>query len=620
MKSTLRVAAAAGALVVGAGCAAAQSTDGTPTPAAGTSAQAAGIPGFVRRVDPFPVHDSAGTALPFAFLGGLDHPRPQLADIDGDGDPDLFVQEYTGRLMHFENTGGGRFAWRSDRYQGLDIGEWSRFVDADGDGDLDMFAETPFSYIGVLRNDGTAREARFVPALDTLRDVAQAPIFSDRQNIPQVVDLDCDQRLDLLLGRASGMVTHYEAAAARGQGGFVPNFEFVTDSFHDIQIIGETFTTPSKHGANTMIVDDVDEDGDPDILWGDFYEPGLLWLLNRGTCREPVLGRDTIPFPQNDPLSTTGWNAPALADIDGDGDRDMLVGVLGGAFNAASSTRANLWHLERTGAAEFTRRTTAFLPSLDIGAEASPGLGDVDGDGDLDLVVGNKVEPGDPNTSALYLYENRGSRTAPSFHAAGRLPVTGHYHMVPALGDLDGDGDTDLIVGTWRDALLYYRNDGGAKAPSFVLADSAIAKLTRGSYATPALADVDGDGDLDLFAGESSGALNFWRNVGTRQAPRFELVSDEYGGLSVQRRSSPAAGDIDGDGDVDLVLGGESGAVVFRNEGSRSEPRFAATPAATLELAPLLAPALGDVDGDGDVDLFVGTSSGGVAYLENGGR
>lgn len=607
MKRFAPIVAAACAIAAGAGCAAAQNS-GAAAPAAG----------FVQRVAGIPVHDSAGAPLGFPFLGGLDHPRPQLVDIDADGDADLFVQEYTGRMKFFENEGGGRFSWRSDRYGDLDVGEWSRFVDVDGDGDLDLFVETPYSYIGVLRNDGSPRAARYVPAADTLRDAAGAPIFSDRQNIPQVTDLDCDGRLDLLLGRASGMVTHYEAEAPRGQGGFLPRFAFVTDSFQGIQIIGETFT-PSKHGANTMIVDDVDEDGDADILWGDFFEPGLLWLVNSGTCERPVIGRDTIPYPQGAPIATTGWNAPALADVDGDGDRDMLVGVLGGAFNAAASARANLWLLERTGAQTFVTRTTAFLASLDVGAEASPALADLDGDGDLDLVVGNKVEPDDPNTAALYVYENRGSRTRPSFRATGRLPVTGHYHMVPAFGDLDGDGDADLVLGTWRDAVAYYRNDGSAGAPRFVLADSALVKLTRGSYATPSLADLDGDGDLDLLAGESSGTLNLWRNTGTPAAPRFELVSDELGGISAGRRSAPAAGDVDGDGDVDIVVGGESGTTLYLNDGSAGEPAFVAAPGARFDLAPLAAPALGDLDGDGDLDLLVGTASGGIVHLENGG-
>ena len=99
---------------------------------------------FVRSVDAFPVHDENGRAYNPPFLGGFNVPRPQFADIDGDGDIDLFLQERPGELMLFENVGGParpEFVWRTDRYQNLSVGEWTRFVDFDRDGDLDLLSE-----------------------------------------------------------------------------------------------------------------------------------------------------------------------------------------------------------------------------------------------------------------------------------------------------------------------------------------------------------------------------------------------------------------------------------------------------------------------------------------------
>ena len=147
---------------------------------------------WVRRIAPFPVSGQDGTAYTEPFLGGLNVPRPQLVDIDADGDDDLMIQEATGSVMFFERLPGDgpRYEWRTDQYQDLEVGEWYRFVDFDGDGDLDLLAEEPFSYIRYYRNDGGPAEPRFVVAADTLKDVTGEPIFADRQSIPNASDLD----------------------------------------------------------------------------------------------------------------------------------------------------------------------------------------------------------------------------------------------------------------------------------------------------------------------------------------------------------------------------------------------------------------------------------------------
>ncbi len=604
-----------------------------PLPAATQEAGTAALPRLERRIAAIPIADSTGRPYALPFLGGLERPRPQLVDIDADGDLDLFIQEFTNRLTFFERTdsaGTPRWTWRTDTWEGLAIGDWSRFIDLDGDGDQDVLAESIYSFIRWYRNDGTAQKARFTLAADTLYDVGGEPIFADRQNIPQLADLDCNGRIDLMLGRVDGTITRFELRDFERN---VPRFGFLTDRFEGIQILGGDATpggpppmaipgagtvTPSLHGANTMALVDLDRDADLDILWGDFFEPGLLWIRNDGGCTTPSMRERPIPFPTADPIRTSGYNAPTPGDLDGDGDLDFLVGVLGGAYNPTRTSRDNLFHLEQVSPRTYEVRTTRYLDGLDLGSESSPVLFDLDADGDLDMLVGNKIEP-EGELAGLYLLENVGSAKAPAYRLRTRLPVAPGYHYAPALGDLDGDGDADLVLGTWRDALLYYRNDGSRGEPRFVLADSMLVQLTRGSHASPTLGDLDGDGDLDLLVGEASGTINQFRNDGNRSAPRFTLVTDTWEGLQEGRRTAPRLVDLDADKNLDLVIGTEAGPpLVFRSTGSRTGAAFTRERASAVWPA-LSVPAFGDLDADGDLDVIVGNAAGGLMHFEGVG-
>jgi len=574
-------------------------------------------------------------------------PRPQWVDIDADGDLDVFVQETTDRLMFFEREDGPdgpRHTWRPDRFSDLEVGEWFRFVDVDGDGDRDLLAESPFSYVKMYRNVGTAGRPEFVVLADTLRDTRGEPIFSDRQNIPNAMDIDCDDRLDLFIGRLVGTVTRYEATGAIGEN--ASPFRHVTDRFEDIEIVadpaasgglnrppfddvdlaGATGSGPAwggratRHGANTMALADVDSDGDVDMFWGDFFEAGLLFIENVGTCEAPNLRVEPRPFPIDDPIQTSGYNAPTFGDADGDGDLDLLMGVLGGAYNANTTTADNLLMFSQGEDGSFTLETRRFISQIDVGSESVPSLVDLDGDGDLDLLVGNKIDPENLSNSRVFRFDNVGTGAAPRFRAVGELALEGAYHNAPAFGDLDGDGDLDMLLGTWRKEMRLLWNEGSVTAPRFVLADSAFVELTRGSNATPALADFDGDGDLDLIAGESSGALNYYENVGSATAPAFELVSDEYEGIDPGRRSFPVPIDADGDGDLDLAVGTEShGVVYYRNDGGPAAPSFVEAESpfpAAADLPAFTTPAFGDIDGDGDIDMLSGGIGGGVVLFE----
>ena len=574
-------------------------------PTASTAAVA-----FDRRISPFQVLDSTGRAFSLPFLGGFEHPRPQLLDIDGDRAVDLFIQEESGQLMLFQRTAD---SWKlaTDDFQNIDIGEWYRFVDLDGDGLFDLFAESPLSYIRYYRNAGTRTAPTLVMAVDTVRDIQGTAIYADRQNIAQFADVDCNGKLDMLLGRIDGTITQYELQgldSARGSG---PRFRLITERFQDIQIIGTR--TPSLHGANTMAVFDIDADGDQDILWGDFFEPGLLWLRNQGTCPQPDFHGERIPFPPQQPVETSGYNAPAFGDltIPPDGRADLLVGVLGGAFNPIKTSAANLYRIEQTAPGAWTVVTTHVLDAVDLGTESIPAFGDIDRDGDLDLVVGTKIEPTNTRTGAVYWFENVGSRAAPGFRLRGHLTVLPAFHDAPALGDLDGDGLPDLVIGQFQDAVAWYRNTGTSGAGRFTLVDSAVVRLPRGSNGVPELHDIDRDGDLDLFLGDAAGRIAFFRNAGTSRLPRFILASEDYLDARAGRRAVPRFVDLDGDGVAELVVGTEQGGVpaVFRGLVPDSSLARALPPFPSYA-----APVFAEVLGDAGKDLFVGNEGGGVVY------
>ncbi|MFH1679706.1 MAG: FG-GAP-like repeat-containing protein, partial [Candidatus Eisenbacteria bacterium] len=284
----------------------------------------------------------------------------------------------------------------------------------------------------------------------------------------------------------------------------------------------------------------------------------------------------------------------ALGDVDGDGDLDLAF-VNSGDLGAPGES--NELFLNRSDPLSKTLSWSS-LPARTSRAVAG---GDADGDGDPDVVFGN-----DGEASALYRNDEGVLGGEPAWSSSETSRTYG-----VALGDVDGDGLPDLACGSLDEPSALFLGDGDGFADS-----TAWESETAAPTWSVALGDVDGDGDLDLACGNLGESNTLFRNDGgvLSRAPAW-LSSD------TQSTRSVALADVDGDGDLDLAcgnggLGGEKNALYRNDGGSLTEaPVWLSGPANRT-----WGIAFGDVDGDGDPDLASANSDqNNTLYLNESG-
>jgi len=606
---------------------------------------------FNRVISPFHVYDQNGILFGQPFSGGLNRPVQQLVDIDGDNDYDLFIQENARKYLTFYRNFGTstdfNFRWEDDRFEELEIGSWFKFADVDNDGDYDLFAEKPHGLIQYYQNNGTASAPDFIIKSDSLKDADDQLIKVSGFSVPDWADIDGDNYLDLFIGNIQdGSITYYNHTGFDKNN--TPIFEFITDMFQGLQIITggvlnnknliEHQLEDKHHGANSLTFIDIDNDNDNDLFWGDFFLEGLIYLPNLGTSLVPEFDISTIieNYPQNNPIISGGFNVPRFADIDADDDYDMFIGILGGVISTNLDDEKNLYFYENTGNQDqpfFTLRSKQLINSIDIGKNTVPVLTDIDNDDDFDLFLANEIDLQSPNSSnsRLYFYQNQGSKSNPSFKLINthfldydKLLYDANYS--PAFADIDNDNDKDLFLGKWDGKITFYRNEGNLNTPDFILVDEYFDSIDVGSNSTPTFIDIDADDDFDLFIGEqsqnvSSGRINFYINNGTNESPEFELITKNYADIDLGPGEFlyPSFTDIDNDHDWDFFIGTKSkGLVLFRNTGTSQIASFEYDSTFVFPTAQSrLTPSFIDIDNDSDLDIISGCSGGGLVYFEN---
>ncbi len=495
-----------------------------------------------------------------------------MGDVDGDGDPDLLgITPFSrGRSFLLLNDGKGRFHSAPSLvgppiFYGLVKMGGFGFFDADGDGDLDYLSVSSQGgwELILAKNDGKGDFRK------------TSVVFKGTTNISNActevsfADFDRDGDTDLFVEPASLLLFN------DGKGGF-----------KDVTISHLAAKVP----APRTLAMDLDGDGNPELVLGSFDE--IQWMKN--------LGKGKFGLPKR-VGSFYALFPPFLAgDFDGDKDPDLL---------AAEDGRPLL--LLNDGRGRFAGASGALLPWSMGNHREEPihplALGDVDGDGDLDVV-------GDTRGGNFALFLNRGDGTfspAPPGAMPVKPPRASSYQVT--LKDFDGDGDLDFLALDAGNSpfhltnlSVFFLNDGKGKFRDVTKADLP-PNLPLAVNVGFAEKDFDGDGDLDVVCASYNGSSFLLRNDGKG---KFSLLKPFSFSL-VRWSVAVAGGDLDGDGDEDLVWmvrwGGER-IRVFKliNDGKGNF-----TPKDSLLTAPTMffphgRLILEDLDGDGDLDLAAG--------------
>ncbi len=472
---------------------------------------------------------------------------------------------------------------------------------------------------------GLAATAALLCGLGAARSDAQPPWRQDLlksfssydvgdRSSPAFVDLDGDGDLDAVVGAASGTVHTFTNTGTSTAPAFL-EAQGTANPFDGIDV-----------GINASpALADLDGDGDLDAVVGESQQ-ALHYFANTGTSTAPAFVERTGTANPFSGLAVSTYGSPALADLDGDGDLDAVVGNDDGCLR----TFANTGSSTAPAFAELTGTANPFA-AVDVGYSSQPELADLDGDGDLDAVVGESL-------GTLHYLANTGSSTAPAFaELTGTAnPFAGidvGLSSSPALVDLDGDDDLDLWLGEEPGGIWAFANTGWSMAPAFAeLTGTAnpFGAVDLGEQSAGALADLDGDGDLDAVAGALLGRLDFFTNTGRPWAPALVAqtgTANPFDGVDIGARSTPMLVDLDGDGDLDAVVGATDGSLhYFANTGSSAAPAFFETggtanpnPLGGFDAGDHASPDLADLDGDGDLDAVVGAFSGTLHYYLNTG-
>jgi len=488
------------------------------------------------------------------FSGGINDGIYANADLNNDNLQDLVIFENTSKkILTFIRTNAGlKYNLKYEKNFPQKKG-WIRVVDFNCDGIADLF--TNDGEIGVQAYTGnynTENELIFNLYKNDIQYDTNESLFVDATDTPAFIDIDNDNDMDVLNFGTTGEYMYYYQNQSQEMGygcdSLIYNLvdecwgkfrKSTSITFDDPCVMGGLIEKDPIHLVPAFTALNLDGDADVDLLMLDDVGNGLVSLINGGTINDAFVTDINVYFPINTtPINILRQPLASYIDLNGDEARDLIIAKFDGQIN----TTQNQVHLyyENTGtdaSPVFEYIQNDFLENqmIDAGMLSAPVYWDWNNDGLLDIILpdsGDFDPTGTPVFSTLKLYENIGADTMPVFELINEnfaeMDTFQFKNMRPTFGDIDGDGDGDMLCGTEGNKLYIFKNESGV----FELDDELFQGI--GFNLHPQLVDVNRDNLFDIVLGEQNGNLNYFENTGTATTPEWTLQSVLWGGVDVR--------------------------------------------------------------------------------------